>query len=66
MQIRKVSWLLYYFLDQEETFDKVNHDFLIKTLNHFNFGEYLINWVKIMLKDITSQIKINCFLSEEF
>ena len=53
------------FLDQEKAFDRVNHDFLIKTLNHFNFGEYFTNWVKIMPKDITSQIKINGFLSEE-
>ena len=44
----------------------MNHDFLVKTLNHFNFGEYFTNWVKIMLReDITSQIKINGFLSEE-
>ena len=41
------------FLDQEKAFDRVNHDFFIKTLNHFNFGEYFTNWVKIMLKDIT-------------
>ena len=53
------------FLDQENAFDRVNRDFLIKTLNQFNFGEYFTNWVKIMLKDITSQIKINGFLSEE-
>ena len=53
------------FLDQEKAFNRVNHDFLIKTLNHFNFGEYVTNWVKIMLKNITSQIKIHCFLSEE-
>ena len=53
------------FLDQEKAFDRVNHDFLIKTLNHYNFGEYFTNWVKIMLKDITSQIEINGFLSEE-
>ena len=30
-------------LDQEQAFDRVNHDFLIKTLNYFNFGEYFIN-----------------------
>ena len=53
------------FLDLEKAFDRVNNDFLIETLNHFNFGEYFTNWVKIMLKDITSQIKINGFLSEE-
>ena len=52
------------FLDQEKAFDRVNYDFLIKTLNHFNFGEYFTNWVKIMLKDITSQIKIVFFLKK--
>ena len=31
------------FLDQEKAFDRVNHDFLIKTLSHFNFGEYFTN-----------------------
>ena len=43
----------------------MNHDFLSETLNHFNFGEYFTNWVKIILKDITSQIKINGFLLVE-
>ena len=34
------------FLDEEKGFDRVNHDFLIKTLNHFKFGEYFTNWRK--------------------
>ena len=53
------------FLGQVKAFDRANHDLPLKTLNHFNFGEYFTNWVKIMLKDITSQIKINGFLSEK-
>ena len=52
-------------LDQEKAFYRINHGFLINTLNYFNFGKYFTNWVKIMLKDITRQIKINGFLSEE-
>ena len=51
------------FLDQEKAFDRANDDLPLEPLNHFNFGEYFTNWVKIMLKDITSQIKINGCLS---
>ena len=53
------------FLDQEKAFDRVDHNFLLRTLKHMGFGDYFISWIKIFLKDISSQIKINGFLSEE-
>ena len=53
------------FLDQEKAFDRVDHQFLIKTLKHLNFGDYFISWIEIILKDITSCVKINGFLTEE-
>ena len=53
------------FLDQEKAFDRVDHQFLIKTLKHPNFGDYFISWVEIILKDITSCVKINGFLTGE-
>ena len=53
------------FLDQAKAFDRVNHQFLIKTLKHLNFGDYFISWIEIILKDITSRVKINGFLTEE-
>ena len=53
------------FLDQEKAFDRVDHQFLIKTLKHLNFGDYFISWIEIILKDITSRIKINGFLTDE-
>ena len=49
------------FLDQ----DRVNHQFLLKTLKHLNFGDNFISWIEIILKDISSQIKINGFLSDD-
>ena len=53
------------FLDQGKAFDRVSHEFLLKTLRHLNFGDYFVSWVQIMLKDVTSQIKVNGFLTED-
>ena len=50
------------FLDQEKAFDRVDHQFLIKTLKHLNFGDYFISWIEIILKDITSCVKITKWL----
>ena len=33
------------FLDQEKAFDKVDHQFLPKTLKHLNFGDNFISWI---------------------
>ena len=51
------------FLDQEKDFDRVSHEFLLKTF--LNFGDYFVSWVQITSKDVTSQIKINGFLTED-
>jgi hypothetical protein len=51
-------------LDQEKAFDRVNHDFLFKTLKHFGFGTNFISWIKILFKNIFSKIKINGFQTE--
>ena len=53
------------FLDQEKAFNRVDHQFLLKTLKHLNFGDNSISWIEIILKDISSQIKINGFLSDD-
>ena len=53
------------FLDQEKAFDRVDHHFLLKTLKHLNFGDNFISWIGIILKDISSQIKINGFMSDD-
>ena len=33
---------LLFFSDFEKAFDSLNHDFMFKTLRHFNFGDSLI------------------------
>ena len=52
-------------MNQEKAFDRVDHQFLIKTLKHLNFADYFISWIEIILKDITSCVIINGFLTEE-
>ena len=52
--------------DQEKAFDRISHNFLIKTLQNFGFGDYFIKWVKIILKDIKSFVRINGYETEEF
>ena len=53
------------FLYQEKAFDRVDHHFLFQTLRHLNFGNYFISWIQIFLRDITSQVKVNGFLTDE-
>ena len=43
-----------FFTDFEKAFDSVSHEFMFKTLDNFNFGPDLINWVKLFYKDANS------------
>ena len=43
------------FLEQEKSFDRVDQQSLLKTLKHLNFGDNLISWIEIILKDISWQ-----------
>ena len=54
------------FIDQEKAFDRISHNFMIKTLIAFGFPENFIKWVKILYNNITSRVKINGFLTESF
>ena len=51
------------FLDQEKAFGRVDHSFLIKTLEAFGFGPHFIEWIKILYNNIQSVIKLNGFIS---
>ena len=45
--------------DSEKAFDKVDHNFLIKTFETFNFGEKFINFIKTIHTNIKSHVKNN-------
>ena len=53
------------FSDYEKAFDTLNHKFIIKCLQHFNFGNSFIRWIETFYKNITAVIVNNGFLYEE-
>lgn len=46
-------------LDQEKAFDRVEHDYLWKTLQAFGFSSDFIGYIKILYNDIESLLKVN-------
>ena len=54
------------FIDQEKVVYRVDHSFLIKPLEQLNVGNSFVTWIKILMKNITSQVKIKSFLTEPF
>ena len=52
------------FLDQEKAFDRVNHNFLFRTMETFGIGEVFINWVRTIYSNASSVISINGHFSE--
>ena len=57
---------LLFFADFEKAFDSINHDFMFKCLENFNFGHSFIQWVKLFYRDINSKIINNGNLSDSF
>jgi len=53
-------------LDQEKAFDRVNHSFLQRVLEKFNFGPDFRRWVRVIYTDITSSVINNGWLSSPF
>ncbi len=52
------------FLDQEKAFDRVEHDFLFKTMEAFGFGNSFIDWIRILYSNATTNIKVNRFYTK--
>jgi hypothetical protein len=46
-----MSWF-----DFEKAFDSISWDFLLSVLKFFNFGESIINWVKVFYNNISSAV----------
>lgn len=53
-------------LDQTKAFDRVEHEYLWKTLTHFGFSHTFINMIKLLYKNIESMLKINGVLCAPF
>ena len=53
-------------IDQQKAFDRVEWDWLFYILKKFGFGEYFIDWIKILYKGMKSAILTNGVLSPYF
>ena len=53
-------------LDQEKAFDRVDHDFLMRTLGKFGFGPSFCHWVSIFYNHVFSRIICNSNLFMPF
>ncbi len=53
-------------LDQEKAFDRVDHQYLFKTLEAFGFGPYFVSLIKMLYNEIYSMLKINGSLTRPF
>ena len=53
-------------IDQMKAFDRVDWNFLFKTLASFNFGPQIIQWIKLLYTDVSSCVKVNNFISPLF
>ena len=47
------------FLDQEKAFDRVEHDFLFKTMAAFGFGSNFIDWIRVVYANASTKVKVN-------
>ena len=63
--IEKIPGLLL-FIDFEKAFDTLEWPFIEKTLSYYNFGDYLILWIKLFYTDISSSIQNNGWSSDFF
>ena len=51
-------------LNQEKAFDRVNWDFLFKTLRNFGYGPRIIQKIRAVYNNIEAQVKVNGHLSK--
>ena len=52
------------FLDQEKAFDRVEHDFLFKTMRAFGIGDSFIDWLRVIYSNATTSVKVNGYLTD--
>lgn len=57
---------LLFFADFEKAFDSLDHIFLLKTLDYFNFGDSMKKWVHVFYHDIQGCITNNGNMSDFF
>ena len=64
-EVNKIPGLLM-LIDFEKAFDSISWSFIYKVLKFFGFGNYIIDWVKILNNNFKATILQSGFLSEQF
>ena len=54
------------FIDFEKAFDSIEHNFLYKALERFNFGPSFIRWIQTFCNNLSSCVLNNGFFSSPF
>jgi hypothetical protein len=57
---------LLFFSDFERAFDSLEHNFIFKCLEHLNFGNSFIQWIKLFYKSAQSAVINNGYISDFF
>ena len=55
-----------FFSDFEKAFDSLDHGYLRKCLQHFNFGEDFLRWIDLFYNDAKSCVTNNGYMSNFF
>ena len=55
-----------FFPDFEKAFNSIDHEFMFRCLKHFNFGNMIINWIKMFYNGAKSKIINNGNTSDFF
>ena len=53
-------------IDFEKAFDSLDHTYLLKVLEKFNFGTYFLPWIKTFYTNISSCVLNNGFTTDLF
>ena len=53
-------------LDAQKAYDSVDHEYILNTLEVYNFPKEFINTVKILNANMKAQVQVNGFISESF
>ena len=53
-------------IDQQKAFDRVEWEWLFLSLEKYNIGEYFINWIKVLYRNMKSAVLTNGFVSSFF
>ena len=52
-------------IDFSKAFDSISYNFILSTLNIFNFCPFIINWIELLLKDFRSVTVLNGNIGKE-